>query len=112
MRLNPYFGMQVDSPDELEGLKVLADSASGSAALDQGKTECCYANSDKHWTIDPQGLAWEHFYTMSDALTFGTDSAPRTDPCCIPLHASKVPLADAPCCVPQEAIPGKGQCCG
>ncbi len=97
MRLNPYFGVQVDSADELAGLKVLAESASGGAILDQGKTACCYANSEKHWTIDPQGLAWEHFYTMSDALTFGADTAPRTDPCCIPLRASNVPLAESQC---------------
>jgi catechol 2,3-dioxygenase-like lactoylglutathione lyase family enzyme len=107
-----HFGMQVDSPDELEGLKVLAELASGGAILDQGKTACCYANSEKHWTIDPQGLAWEHFYTMSDALTFGADTTPRTDPCCIPLRASNVPQADAACCVPEEAASGKGQCCG
>ncbi|MFM9884487.1 MAG: glyoxalase/bleomycin resistance/dioxygenase family protein [Burkholderiales bacterium] len=109
-----HVGMQVDSAAELVGLKALADSASGGATRDQGITSCCYANSEKHWTIDPQGLAWEHFHTMSDALTYGADMAPQTDACCIPLHASNAPasLADAACCVPQEVAPGKGQCCG
>ena len=109
-----HFGMQVDSQDELAGLKALADAASAGSTLDQGKTACCYANSEKHWTIDPQGLAWEHFYTMSDAVNFGEDTASQTGACCIPLRASdeSAMSADAACCVPQEAAPGKGGCCG
>jgi catechol 2,3-dioxygenase-like lactoylglutathione lyase family enzyme len=109
-----HFGMQVDSPDELESLKALADAASDGSTLDQGEAACCYAKSEKHWTIDPQGLAWEHFFTMSDALAFGEDTATQSGACCIPLRSSDeaASSARAVCCIPQEAAQGQTQCCG
>ncbi len=109
-----HFGMQADSVDELAGLKALADSASTGATQEQGESACCYARSEKHWTIDPQGLAWEHFYTLSDTLTFGEDTAVRSETCCVPLHASAEPAASAgaACCVPQASTQEKAQCCG
>jgi hypothetical protein len=32
---------------------------------------CCYAKSDKYWTIDPQGVAWQSFHTLDAAPVFG-----------------------------------------
>lgn len=109
-----HFGMQVDSPEELANLKALADAASDGSTLDQGEAACCYARSEKHWTIDPQGLAWEHFLTMSDTLAFGGDTATQTAACCIPLRSSDEPAYSAPaaCCIPQEAPQGQTRCCG
>jgi len=109
-----HFGMQADSPEELESLKALADDASGGMTLDQGETACCYAKSEKHWTLDPQGLAWEHFLTMSDAVAFGEDTATQSGSCCIPLRSSEAPASSerGACCIPQEAAQGQGQCCG
>ncbi|MFW2372928.1 MAG: hypothetical protein ACN4GM_07380 [Gammaproteobacteria bacterium] len=69
---------------QLEILKQLAAQASGGKWLDQGKTSCCYTNSDKHWTIDPQGLAWEHFRTLSQLEEFGVDDTTQAGACCIP----------------------------
>lgn len=109
-----HFGMQADSPEELDSLKALADDASDGAMLDQGEVACCYAKSEKHWTIDPQGLALEHFFTMSDALAFGEDTATQTGACCIPLRSSDASASEerGPCCVSQEAAQGQEQCCG
>lgn len=69
-----HFGFQVDDEQALTQLKMQAREA-GTAILDEGSTQCCYARSEKHWTVDPQGLAWEHFVTMADAVEFGTDRA-------------------------------------
>ena len=109
-----HFGMQAESPEELESLKALADDASGGTTLDQGEAACCYAKSEKHWTIDPQGLAWEHFFTMSDAVAFGEDTTTQTGACCIPLRSSDAPASEerGACCVPQEAAQRQTQCCG
>ena len=86
-----HFGMQVDSQDELAGLKALADAASAGSTLDQGKTACCYANSEKHWTIDPQGVAWETYRTMEGIQTFGEDTRTEAEPgasaCCVPAES-------------------------
>ncbi|HRD50322.1 MAG TPA: ArsI/CadI family heavy metal resistance metalloenzyme [Candidatus Contendobacter sp.] len=107
-----HFGMQAESAEELADLKALAGDASGGATLDQGETACCYAKSEKHWTIDPQGMAWEHFLTMSDALAFGSDTATQSGACCIPLRTSEEASTSAACCVPNDAQQGKAQCCG
>lgn len=110
-----HFGLQAESAEELEGLRELAEAASGDAVLDQGSAACCYAKSEKHWVVDPQGLAWEHFLTMSDAETFGDDTAtPRDEACCMPLHSSAPGATDnnAPCCVPQSGDQGGAPCCG
>lgn len=110
-----HFGFQVDSSEELSALKQLAETASGGEVLDQGEASCCYAKSEKHWTIDPQGLAWEHFHTMSDAVAFGEDTAAKSDACCIPLRNSEqdAPAASTACCIPNEAQPGgTAACCG
>jgi len=88
-----HFGFQAENAEELHGLKQLAEAASGGQVLDQGETACCYARSEKHWTVDPQGLAWEHFHTMSEAQAFdmvqefGADTASQAGACCIPKNA-------------------------
>ena len=109
-----HFGMQADTMEELEQLRKQAEDAVTGEVLDQGETGCCYANSVKHWSIDPQGLAWEHFVTMSDAEVFGADQATPTAACCIPLHAAEAELATtgAACCVPRDTAAGNSGCCG
>ena len=107
-----HFGIQCETLEELVGLKALADDASGGATMDQGEAACCYAKSEKHWTIDPQGMAWEHFLTTSDALAFGEDTATQLSACCIPLRASGESSTSAACCVPEDAKKGVSQCCG
>lgn len=107
-----HFGMQAETPEELADLKELADDASGGATLHQGEADCCYAKSERHWTIDPQGIAWEHFLTTSDALAFGNDTATESGACCIPLRASHESSTSEACCVPEDARRGRAQCCG
>ena len=106
-----HFGMQADSSQELSALKALADSASGDTTLDQGEAACCYAKSEKHWIVDPQGLAWEHFFTMADAATFGEDTATQTGACCLSLCSPDGTAKQGACCVPQEVEIGQQQCC-
>lgn len=109
-----HFGMQVDSTEELLELKQLAERASEGNVLDDGTASCCYANSEKHWTIDPQGLAWEHFHTISDALAFGEDTPTTSEACCIPVRASEhdSPSAAAACCIANEGAKTAAGCCG
>lgn len=107
-----HFGMQVDSPEELQRLEQLADAASGNQTLKQGSASCCHARSDKHWTVDPQGIAWEHFHTMEDALAFGEDTGSSGAACCIPIRNAGADEA-LPCCIPDDGIRARdGACCG
>ena len=68
-----HVGFQVDSREELATLKQQAQDADAVGVLDEGQTTCCYANSEKHWTVDPQGVAWEHFHTMGEAKEYGNN---------------------------------------
>lgn len=106
-----HFGMQVDTAEELASLKRLADDASQGQSIDQANATCCYAKSEKHWTLDPQGLAWEHYFTMADAVEFGDDHAPDSSSCCIPVMSSAEEKAAGNCCVPKASSAGKSSCC-
>ncbi|HUF42624.1 MAG TPA: ArsI/CadI family heavy metal resistance metalloenzyme, partial [Verrucomicrobiae bacterium] len=71
-----HLGVQVDSDEELAALRGQAAQAK-LAVLEQTAAECCYARSDKYWTSDPQGIAWETFHTLDSIPVYG--AASRTD---------------------------------
>jgi hypothetical protein len=59
------------------------------AVLPQKNASCCYAKSDKYWTLDPQGIAWESFHTLDTIPVFGADTASQVKAgqkgaCCAP----------------------------
>jgi len=64
-----HLGIQVETQEELAGLKANAAQAD-LALLDEGETSCCYARSDKYWVTDPQGIAWEQFHTLANIPVF------------------------------------------
>ena len=70
-----HFGFQADDDIGLNQLRQRAEAAAGPSILDEGETSCCYANSNKHWTQDPDGMPWEHFFTMAEAQTYENKSA-------------------------------------
>lgn len=113
-----HLGIQVETAEELAALSELAEKASAGAVLDQRETACCYARSNKHWTLDPQGIAWEHFQTLSDAPVYGQDTGMPDDEagnkglCCIPTRSSDADAAgaSAACCIPNETT-ASGACC-
>lgn len=107
-----HLGIQVDSETDLAALKSQAQAADLSL-IDEGATACCYARSDKHWVIDPQGLPWEHFRTLGSIPTFGespglVQEAPvppsiSASPCCTPNDskgAAESKLVESACCTP------------
>jgi catechol-2,3-dioxygenase len=82
-----HLGIQVDSENELAEISQRLDAAKIASSKQKG-ANCCYAKSDKHWVLDPQGIAWETFHTLSSIPTFGeeTSTAPGNDSaaCCMP----------------------------
>ena len=77
-----HFGFQAETEDELGELKQRAVAASGDTILDEGNTTCCYAESNKHWTTDPSGIAWEHYLTMCETKSYGKDRSESDSACC------------------------------
>jgi catechol 2,3-dioxygenase-like lactoylglutathione lyase family enzyme len=64
-----HLGIQAETPDELEELRGRIDRAGGTVN-NEGETTCCYANSDKTWVVDQQGVSWEAFYTSGAADSY------------------------------------------
>jgi catechol 2,3-dioxygenase-like lactoylglutathione lyase family enzyme len=86
-----HLGIQVDQPEELDALRAQLDAA-GHTLLTQAGTTCCYAQSNKHWVTDPQGIAWETYHTLGESPTFGAanPATPANDAgaCCTPTPAT------------------------
>ena len=82
-----HLGIQAESGDELEEIGSRLAQADVSV-LPQKDASCCYAKSDKYWTIDPQGIPWESFHTLDTIPVFGSETR------------SKVAKGEAPaaCC--------------
>lgn len=105
-----HLGIQVDSDAELDAMRMrLADAAI--SATTPGETACCYARSNKYWTTDPQGIAWETYHTLGSIPVFGQDASAATTEdatgaCCVPGDAQQakqsisIPVATASsaCC--------------
>jgi catechol 2,3-dioxygenase-like lactoylglutathione lyase family enzyme len=43
--------------------------------LEEKAVTCCYAQSDKQWISDPQGVSWETFFTYGDSTVYGMRDA-------------------------------------
>ena len=89
-----HLGIQVESDEELEEMRgrvIAADTP----VVEQRDAACCYAKSNKHWIVDPQGIAWETFHTLSSIPVFGDDRAERGQPIQI--------TESAACCRPRAS---------
>jgi len=68
-----HLGIQAESGGELEDIGARLAQADVSV-MPQKNASCCYAKSDKYWTIDPQGIAWESFHTLESVPVYGADA--------------------------------------
>jgi hypothetical protein len=79
-----HLGIQAENDAELEEIGSRLAQADVAVMPQEGAT-CCYAKSDKYWTIDPQGIAWESFHTLDSAPMYGEDrKQPAMAACCAP----------------------------
>lgn len=77
-----HLGIQVENRDELQEVYANLQRAER-PVLEEGATTCCYAQSEKSWIADPQGVKWETFLTVGESTTYGADEpgAVRTGRC-------------------------------
>lgn len=81
-----HIGIQSDNVDDQAAIEQRLRSA-GIAGTEQKGATCCYAQSDKYWTLDPQGIPWETFHTLATAPTFNVaeaDQPTNAGSCCTP----------------------------
>src|SRR5437763_12568877 len=72
-----HLGIQVESQSELYEVYERLRAADG-PLLEQGRTQCCYARSEKAWIDDPAGIAWEAFVTTGESTDYGDGTGGRT----------------------------------
>jgi hypothetical protein len=82
-----HLGLQSESAEELAEVYGRLREA-GRPVLEEGETTCCYAQSEKSWIADPDGIVWEAFHTHGEATVYGDSPA-------------LAGLAGAECCEPQ-----------
>lgn len=85
-----HLGIQAQSDEELEEIAQRLAHAQIST-LEERDANCCYAESNKHWARDPNGVVWETFHTHGARRTYGADTVPQVEqqlrsaaqsPCC------------------------------
>lgn len=79
-----HVGIQVDSEKALNEMNHRFAQAD-LPAVEQKNAQCCYSASNKYWTVDPQGIAWETFHSLAIIPTFGHDTPvpnKKTQSCC------------------------------
>jgi hypothetical protein len=87
-----HLGIQAENEAELEAIGSQLAQADVST-LEQKGASCCYAKSDKYWTLDPQGIAWESFHTLGTVPVYGADGRSKVaqpeskSACCAPAHS-------------------------
>jgi len=78
-----HLGLQAESAEELAGIRAQFATADASAMYDENNVQCCYARGNKHWTRDPQGIAWEAFHTLEGVPMYdGTTAEPAAPSAC------------------------------
>jgi len=84
-----HLGIQVEDRAELADVYSRLQRAEA-PILEEGATTCCYAQSEKSWISDPQGIQWETFLTVGDSTTYGAAPARLNQgrPCCEPTRAA------------------------
>jgi catechol 2,3-dioxygenase-like lactoylglutathione lyase family enzyme len=81
-----HLGIQIESDEELNEIAARLKAAQ-QPVLEQAQTTCCYAEGNKAWVHDPQGIAWESFHTTGSATRYGEDADFQTQSksaCCAP----------------------------
>ncbi|MBA3678121.1 MAG: VOC family protein [Sphingosinicella sp.] len=86
-----HLGVQAETAEELSEVYGRLRAADR-PVLDEGRTTCCYAKSEKSWIADPDGVVWEAFFTDGEATTYGdspalgtlSDSLSEDKCCCLP----------------------------
>jgi catechol 2,3-dioxygenase-like lactoylglutathione lyase family enzyme len=69
-----HLGIQAEDETELAEVYDRLARAERPVIEEKGTT-CCYARSDKQWIADPQGVAWETFFTHEQATVYGQSGA-------------------------------------
>jgi catechol 2,3-dioxygenase-like lactoylglutathione lyase family enzyme len=91
-----HLGIQVEDRHELAEVYGRLKTADA-PVVEEGETLCCYAQSEKSWIEDPQGIQWETFLTSGETTVYGSNQV-------VPKHVKDGHPANAQraCCAPKK----------
>ncbi|MFD2085901.1 ArsI/CadI family heavy metal resistance metalloenzyme [Brevibacillus brevis] len=78
-----HLGFQVDNTEDVLAMGERLREAD-LLTIDEMGTTCCYAVQDKVWVYDPDGNAWEIFYTKADSEFESAGEQRDISLCCTP----------------------------
>jgi catechol 2,3-dioxygenase-like lactoylglutathione lyase family enzyme len=78
-----HLGFQVESREVVRELAARVKAA-GLSVREEIDTNCCYANQDKFWVRDPDGVEWEVYHLNYD-LDEDVSVASTQTGCCVPV---------------------------
>ena len=105
-----HLGIQVETPGELHEVYGRLQQANR-PVLEEGATTCCYAQSEKSWITDPQGLSWETFLTTGESTVYGDSVDLGSIRKVAAAHPTPETLQGA-CCAPKPQLAVEAACCG
>lgn len=98
-----HLGIEVEDTGELAEVYARLKTTDA-PVLEEGRTTCCYATSEKSWIADPDGVVWEAFLTNGEAAVYGDSPA---------LDAISEHAGETACCAPaMPAAAPAPSCCG
>ncbi|MCS5636182.1 MAG: VOC family protein, partial [Myxococcota bacterium] len=74
-RLN-HLGVEVFSDEDVHSATDRLKAA-GMADKVEDEETCCYAQQNKVWSVDPQGMRWEWYRVIADTEEFAGDPTPE-----------------------------------
>jgi hypothetical protein len=93
-----HLGIQAEDEGEVAEVYERLSRAERPIVEAKGAT-CCYAQSDKQWIADPQGVPWETFFTYGESTVYGESDSLTKLKEATERVASEPVAADA-CCAP------------
>lgn len=106
-----HLGIQVETKDELHEVYDRLQAADR-PVLDEGATTCCYAQSEKSWITDPQGLSWETFLTSDESTVYGDSADLGPIRIADPAACCTTETPQGACCAPKPELAAPAACCG
>lgn len=94
-----HLGIQAENDAELEEIKGRLQHAELPIRTEEN-TACCYAKSNKHWTMDPNDIAWETFHSMHALEMYSvseSEKGEQSSACCKPVNSVKA-AGSSSCC--------------
>jgi len=98
-----HLGFQVETLAELNQ-RLSAAQTAGLVTHEEIGANCCFANQDKFWVSDPDGVQWEVYYFHADAEFNDPHFEEPASACCIARAAEEIRVAfknltvEAACC--------------